>query len=84
VLVVLSDTHSESGPELTPHLRTQVDDAEGLLHAGDFTTEQTLDSFESLAPAFWGVTHYKAEAPSSRSAGLPMLNRKHKRVGWGG
>ena len=30
------------------------------------------------------VTHYEAEAPPSRSAGLPMLNRKHKRVGWGG
>jgi hypothetical protein len=31
-----------------------------------------------------GFTHYEAEAPPSRSAGLPMLNRKHKRVGWGG
>jgi len=31
-----------------------------------------------------GLTHYEAEAPPSRSAGLPMLNRKHKRVGWGG
>ena len=30
------------------------------------------------------ITHYKAEAPPSRSAGLPMLNRKHKRVAWGG
>jgi hypothetical protein len=28
--------------------------------------------------------HYKAEAPPSRSAGLPMRDRKHKRVGWGG
>jgi hypothetical protein len=27
---------------------------------------------------------YEAEAPPSRSAGLPMLNRKHKRVGRGG
>jgi hypothetical protein len=30
------------------------------------------------------ITHYEAEAPPSRSAGLPMPNRKHKRVGWGG
>lgn len=56
MLVVLADTHSETGPELTAHLRTQIDDAEGLLHAGDFTTEQTLDVFESLASSFWGVT----------------------------
>lgn len=55
MLVVLADTHSETGPELTPHLRAQIDDATGLLHAGDFTTEQTLDAFESLTSAFWGV-----------------------------
>jgi len=30
------------------------------------------------------LTHYEAEAPPSRSAGLPMLNRKHNRVEWGG
>ena len=29
-------------------------------------------------------TQFKAEAPSSTNAGVPMVNRKHKRVGWGG
>ena len=37
-------------------------------------------------PAFriTDLTHSEAEAPPSRSAGLPMLNRKHKRLGWRG
>ena len=29
-------------------------------------------------------TQFEAEAPPSRSAGIPMLNRNHKRVRWGG
>lgn len=55
MLLVLSDTHCETEPELTPHLREELDRADRVLHAGDFTTESVLDGFEALADEFRGV-----------------------------
>jgi len=49
VLVVLADTHAKSKPALTPHLRAAIGRADGVLHAGDFTTEAVLDAFETVA-----------------------------------
>lgn len=48
MLVVLSDTHSRTGPRLPPHLQQQVRKATVTLHAGDFTTRHVLDAFEEL------------------------------------
>jgi len=48
MLIALSDTHGENDPELTPHLREQVAEADLVLHAGDFTTAAVLDTFEEV------------------------------------
>lgn len=55
VLVVLSDTHATSDTELTGAAATAVDDADLVLHAGDFMTEAVLDSFRDVADEFRGV-----------------------------
>jgi len=55
VLLALSDTHCETEPELTPHLREELQRADCVLHAGDLTTASVLDGFEALADEFRGV-----------------------------
>jgi len=55
MLVALSDTHGDTDPRLTDHLRDTIEDASLVVHAGDFTTADVLDAFDSLAPAFAGV-----------------------------
>lgn len=55
MLIALSDTHGVESPRLTPHLREQVQDAEQVVHAGDFTTEKVLEGFESEAASFAAV-----------------------------
>lgn len=49
MLVVLSDTHRDTDPGLTPHLEAQLADAELLVHAGDFVTEAVYERFDTLA-----------------------------------
>ena len=56
-------------------------DAERLAAANPAFVVETA---HGVGEAVDRLTHYEAEAPPSRSAGLPMLNRKHNRVGWGG
>jgi putative phosphoesterase len=46
MLVLLADTHATEGHKLTPHMRTAVEDAAVVLHAGDFTTPAV---YEALA-----------------------------------
>ena len=52
MLVALSDTHADTDPELTPHLRETVRSADLLVHAGDFVTEAVHDRFADLADEF--------------------------------
>lgn len=49
MLVALADTHSTTALQLTPHLREHVEEADLLVHAGDFITEEVFDGFEELA-----------------------------------
>lgn len=56
MLLALSDTHATESPQLTPHLREQIHDAEQVVHAGDFTTAAVLDGFESAASSFAAVS----------------------------
>lgn len=55
MLVVLSDTHGTDDPRLTPAVRDAVDDAELVVHAGDYSTEAVLDAFHDRAADFRGV-----------------------------
>jgi putative phosphoesterase len=49
MLAVLSDTHATTEPSLAPALRDALARADVVIHAGDFTTEAVLDSFETAA-----------------------------------
>ncbi|MEF8801779.1 MAG: metallophosphoesterase [Halolamina sp.] len=55
MFVVLSDTHATTGTELGGAAAAAVDDANLVLHAGDFMTEAVLDSFRDVADEFRGV-----------------------------
>jgi len=56
MLVVLSDTHRTGGTGLTGAAADAVDDADLVLHAGDFTTEAVLDAFHDAATDFRAVS----------------------------
>jgi len=75
MLVALSDTHGETAPELTRHLRERLDRAEVVVHAGDFTTEQVLERFESFGPLV--AVHGNADARVVR-ARLPAREDVHR------
>lgn len=55
MLVVVSDTHSQEGHQLTGRTRAAVESADLVIHAGDFVRESVLDAFESVASEFVGV-----------------------------
>jgi putative phosphoesterase len=67
MLVAVGDTHAESSPKLTAHLREQFTEAGLVVHTGDFTTEHVLAAFESEAVSFAGVAGNRdSEAVRSR------------------
>lgn len=47
MLVVLGDTHSTESARLSGRTAEAVDDAQVVVHTGDFTTAAVLDAFES-------------------------------------
>ncbi|WP_049969428.1 metallophosphoesterase [Haladaptatus cibarius] len=47
MITIVSDTHSETGHELTGRTLEAVREADLVVHAGDFTTEAALSAFES-------------------------------------
>jgi len=50
MLVAVSDTHQREDPSLPRPLESTIEEAERLLHTGDFTAEAVLDQFADLAP----------------------------------
>jgi len=55
VITVLSDTHSTSGHELAGRAREAVEEASVVVHAGDFTTGDALDAFQSVSDRLYAV-----------------------------
>ncbi len=49
MITIVSDTHSQTGHELSGRTETAVREADLVVHAGDFTTEAALDAFESAS-----------------------------------
>lgn len=47
MLAVLSDTHGRDGPRLEGRTATAVDEADLVIHAGDFVTADVLEAFEA-------------------------------------
>lgn len=56
MILVLSDTHSRQQPQLTPNLRSAVEDADLVVHAGDFTTAAVYSYFQGLAEELVAAT----------------------------
>jgi putative phosphoesterase len=55
VITVVSDTHSTSGHELSGRTRDAVREADLVVHAGDFTTSDALDAFQSVSKRLFAV-----------------------------
>ena len=55
MIVVLSDTHSRSGHELAGRAKEAVEEAEVVVHAGDFLNEDALDAFEAVSDRLYAV-----------------------------
>lgn len=52
MLVALSDTHGRDGSRLSGRTAEAVDVASAVVHAGDLTTSDVLDEFESHGPLY--------------------------------
>lgn len=50
MIVVLSDTHRREGTGLRGRTRTAVEEADRVLHLGDFTTVAVLEAFQGESP----------------------------------
>ncbi|WP_132059174.1 metallophosphoesterase [Halorussus amylolyticus] len=55
MITILSDTHSRSGHELRGRAAEAVEEADLVVHAGDFLNETALDAFESVSDRLHGV-----------------------------
>jgi len=65
MLVVLSDSHRETGTGLKGRTLDAVRDADVVAHAGDFVTEDALNAFQDVAPTLLAV-HGNADRPGVR------------------
>lgn len=65
MVVVLSDTHSSSAHELEGQVLEAVRDADRVIHAGDFTSEDAYGAFEREAGRLVAV-HGNADAATLR------------------
>ena len=63
MIVVLSDTHARQQPQLDSHLRSAIEAAELVIHAGDFTTAPVYSYFEGLAEELVAVTGNRDRSP---------------------
>jgi putative phosphoesterase len=90
VLVVLSDTHETDGTGLVGAAAEALDDAELVLHAGDFTTEAVLDAFHDRAADLRavhgnrdsdGVTERLPTAATIEYAGVRIAGTHRQRGG---
>jgi putative phosphoesterase len=55
MITVVSDTHSLSGHELEGRAKEAVEEAEVVVHAGDFLNEDALDAFEAVTDRLYAV-----------------------------
>jgi putative phosphoesterase len=66
MLVICSDTHSDTDHRLRDRLAEDVADADVLVHAGDFTTEPALDAFHDATDRLVAV-HGNADSTAVRN-----------------
>ena len=67
MIVLLGDTHRQTGHGLAGELLDRVRTATAVVHTGDFVTEAVVDSFETTANGRFVGVHGNADAGSVRS-----------------
>lgn len=65
MLLVCSDTHSQTAPAVRGQFGTDLTAAEVVCHAGDFTTASALDTFQEAADRLFAV-HGNADSAAVR------------------
>ena len=65
MIAIFSDTHSNAGHELEGAPLEAVRDADAVIHAGDFTSLEALEAFQSVCPVFYAV-HGNADSAAVR------------------
>lgn len=73
MLVVVSDSHRESGHGLAGRTLEAVDAADVVAHAGDFVTPAALDAFQDVADRLHAVRG-NADRPAVRERLPPALS----------
>jgi putative phosphoesterase len=63
MIVVLSDTHSDAGHALEGRALEAVREADVVVHAGDFTSEDALDAVYDVSDQLYAV-HGNADLPA--------------------
>lgn len=63
MIVIMSDTHRQGGPNLDGALESAIQSADRVLHAGDFTTRATYETLDALAGDLIAV-HGNADQPA--------------------
>lgn len=63
MIAVLSDTHSRDGHALAGRAREAVAEADLVVHAGDFVTEDALDAFHEVSDRLFAV-HGNVDEPA--------------------
>lgn len=63
MLVVLSDTHARVSPRLSESVCQALESAAVVAHAGDFTTEASLETFEQRSERLIAVSGNRDTAP---------------------
>ncbi|WP_435360083.1 metallophosphoesterase [Haloarchaeobius sp. DFWS5] len=63
MLVICSDTHAADGSAITGRTRDAIEEADLVVHAGDFTTVDSLAAFRESADRFLAV-HGNADRPA--------------------
>ncbi|WP_254762665.1 metallophosphoesterase [Natrinema marinum] len=65
MLAIFSDTHSTDGHDLEGEALTAARDADTVVHAGDFTTESSLEAFQDECEQLFAV-HGNADSAAVR------------------
>ncbi len=65
MITIVSDTHSHDGHALTGEALTAVQEADTVIHAGDFTSPSALSAFQAECQRLCAV-HGNADSPAVR------------------
>lgn len=81
-LVVVSDTHMpRMAKQLPLALRVELEEADGILHAGDFVSYAAVDALEAYAPVIGVAGNNDDDAIRARFPGRQVIAWSRHRIG---